>query len=189
MRTSARRLQHARSPGSTPIRVQPNKQTTKQTNQRRNEGTKERRNPIGPQTKTHGTTDIDSSFHDTASTRPNIQDTHFHFHFRSGSGIKLHSPIPYIRTPALRKRSTQKKRPDSYTTIAMWVSYALARQPFQISKHTRPQTQNRSQTKESRACPRESLDEIKAMEAKMRAEQRKDRKKKKKKKNLPAHHE
>jgi hypothetical protein len=75
----------------------------------------------------------------------------------------------------------------------MWVSYALARQPFQISKHTRPQTQNRSQTKESRACPRESLDKIDAIEEKKRAGQRKDRKKKKrtkkKKKILPAHHE
>jgi hypothetical protein len=186
MRTSARRLQHARSPGSMAIRVQPNKQSTERTNERTEE-------PSGPQTKTRGTTDIDSSIHDTAPTRPNIQDTHFH----SGSGIKLHLPIPSIRTPTLRKRSTQKKRPDSYTTIAMWVSYALARQPSQISKHTRPQTQNRTQTKESRACPRESLDKIDAIEEKKRAGQRKDRKKekrtkkkkKKKKKNLPAHHE
>jgi hypothetical protein len=48
----------------------------------------------------------------------------------------------------------EEKRPDSYTTIATWVSYALARQPFQTSKHTRPQNQNQPQErKQSCASP------------------------------------
>jgi hypothetical protein len=73
--TTARWL--TRNPGYS----SPAEQASNQPNKRTNEP----RNPSGPQTKTHGTTDIDSSFHDTAPMRPNIQDTHFH----SGSGIKL----------------------------------------------------------------------------------------------------
>jgi hypothetical protein len=69
----------------------------------------------------------------------------------------------------------------------MWVSYALARQPSQIFKHTRPPNPKPAPNKGKSRQSRESLDRIDAIEEKKEGGAKKGQKKKKK--DLPAHHE